>query len=205
MTDTAGGGDKAVAVNEHEGTVLAMIARWQPVTRYQLLRAFARSPISSYNTSKGSLYPLVGRMMERGFLLTEIGEGPRESELISLSPTGYQALRGWIMNIGPQHSLIHDPLHVRILALGELRPEERVRWIASAEGLLTQKKAELGEYHEALRVPYNEVALNFGTATIDAKMRWLNKLLGEAAGSGGQAERHVSFAKDEDAARVTRR
>src|SRR5699024_7136215 len=66
-----------VAVSEHEGTVLGMVARWQPLTRYQLLKAFERSPISSYNTSKGSLYPLVSRMIGRGFLITETGTGPR--------------------------------------------------------------------------------------------------------------------------------
>jgi DNA-binding PadR family transcriptional regulator len=205
MTRSAAKDEQDIIVSEHEGTVLAMIARWQPATRYQLLRAFGRSPVSSYNTSKGSLYPLVSRMMSRGFLVAEIGKGARESELISLSPLGYQALRGWIMDIGPQHSLIHDPLHVRILALGELAPEDRVRWIASAESLLAEKKAELGNYHEALRVPFNEVALNFGTATIDAKMRWLNKLLGLVVGSGDASERHVSFAKEDDRARMTRR
>lgn len=175
------GGDEQgasdIAVNEHEGTVLGMVARWQPVTRYQLLKAFDRSPISSYNTSKGSLYPLVGRMIVRGFIVAETGEGPRESELISLSPLGREALHRWIMRIGPQHGMVHDPLQVRILALCELPLPDRVRWVVNAKDLLLGKKEELKEYHEKLTVPFNEIVYNFGVATIDAKLLWLDRLL----------------------------
>ena len=170
-------GESDIAVNEHEGTVLGMVARWQPVTRYQLLKAFERSPISSYNTSKGSLYPLVGRMIVRGFIVGETGEGPRESELISLSPLGREALNRWIMRIGPQHAMVHDPLQVRILALCELPLADRVRWVVSAKDLLLGKKQELKEYHERLTVPFNEIVYNFGVATIDAKLLWLDRLL----------------------------
>ena len=166
-----------IAVNEHEGTVLGMVARWQPVTRYQLLKAFDRSPISSYNTSKGSLYPLVGRMIARGFLDTGTSQGARESEVLSLSSLGRDALKDWVMRVGAQHSMVHDPLQVRILALGELPPEDRVRWVVNAKDLLVNKKEELRDYHDKLTVPFNDIVHNFGVATIDAKLRWLDRLL----------------------------
>lgn len=190
-----GGGEQAasdIAVNEHEGTVLGMVARWQPVTRYQLLKAFERSPISSYNTSKGSLYPLVGRMMVRGFIVAETGDGPRESELISLSPLGREALHRWIMRIGVQHGMVHDPLQVRILALCELPLADRVRWVVSAKDLLLGKKAELKEYHQKLTVPFNEIVYNFGVATIDAKLLWLDRLLVQIV-DNQEPERHVAY------------
>jgi len=189
-----GGGEQAsdIAVNEHEGTVLGMVARWQPVTRYQLLKAFERSPISSYNTSKGSLYPLVGRMMVRGFIEAETGDGPRESELISLSPLGREALHRWIMRIGPQHGMVHDPLQVRILALGELPLADRVRWVVSAKDLLLRKKDELKEYHEKLTVPFNDIVHNFGVATIDAKLLWLDRLLVQIV-DHDEPESHVAY------------
>jgi len=194
-----GGEDQAasdIAVNEHEGTVLGMVARWQPVTRYQLLKAFERSPISSYNTSKGSLYPLVGRMIVRGFITAETGEGPRESELISLSPLGRDALHRWIMRIGSQHAMVHDPLQVRILALCELPLADRVRWVVSAKDLLLQKKAELKEYHDRLKVPFNEIVYNFGVATIDAKLLWLDRLLVQVV-ENEEPEGHVAFSDRE--------
>lgn len=189
-------GETGVAVNEHEGTVLGMVARWQPLTRYQLLKAFERSPISSYNTSKGSLYPLVGRMIVRGFLFTETSEGPRESELISLSPLGREALRRWIIKIGSPHSMVHDPLQVRILALCELSREERLRWVVSAKDLLLAKKEELKDYHEGLTVPFNDIVYNFGVATIDAKLRWLDRLLLEVV-DDEEPEGHVAFAGED--------
>ena len=166
-----------VAVSEHEGTVLGMVARWQPLTRYQLLKAFERSPISSYNTSKGSLYPLVSRMIGRGFLITETGTGPRESELIGLSPLGHEALGHWVMTIGAQHGMVHDPLHVRILALSALRREDRLRWVVAAKELLNDKKEELREYHDRLKVPFNDIVYSYGVATIDAKLRLLDRLM----------------------------
>lgn len=190
-----GGGEQEasdIAVNEHEGTVLGMVARWQPVTRYQLLKAFERSPISSYNTSKGSLYPLVGRMIVRGFVVAETGDGPRESELISLSPLGREALSRWVMRIGPQHGMVHDPLQVRILALGELPLADRVRWVVSAKDLLLEKKAELKEYHDRLKVPFNDIVYNFGVAAIDAKLLWLDRLLIQVV-ENEEPEAHVAF------------
>jgi DNA-binding PadR family transcriptional regulator len=170
-------GESGIAVNEHEGTVLGMVARWQPLTRYQLLKAFERSPISAYNTSKGSLYPLVGRMIIRGFLVTETSGGPRESELISLSDLGRQALHRGIVKIGSQHSMVNDPLQVRIRARCERAREERLRWVVSAKDLLIGKKEELKDYHERLTVPFNDIVYNFGVAAIDAKLRWLDRLM----------------------------
>lgn len=193
------GGEPAesrIVVNEHEGTVLGMVARWQPLTRYQLLKAFERSPISSYNTSKGSLYPLVGRMIVRGFLVIETSEGPRESELISLSPLGRQALRHWIVKIGSQHSMVHDPLQVRILALCELAREERLRWVVSAKDLLLGKKEELKDYHERLTVPFNDIVYNFGVAAIDAKIRWLDRLLVQLV-EEQEPDGHVVYSGDD--------
>ena len=198
----AGAREIDIAVNEHEGTVLGMVARWQPLTRYQLLKAFERSPISSYNTSKGSLYPLVSRMIVRGFLTTEVGQGARESELISLSDLGRQALRQWIVKIGAQHSMIHDPLQVRILALCELSREERVRWVVAAKELLLGKKEELRDYHERLTVPFNDIVHSYGVATIDAKLRLLDRLLVQVVDEQ-EPERHVAYA-DESRGRAKR-
>jgi len=187
--------DVDFAVNEHEGTVLGMVARWQPLTRYQLLKAFERSPISSYNTSKGSLYPLVSRMIARGFLLTQTGSGPRESELISLSPTGREALRHWIAAIGSQHSMVHDPLHVRILALCELPRDERLRWVVAAKDILNKKKDELRVYHERLRVPFNDIVHSYGVATIDAKLTLLDRLLVQLV-DDDEPEQHVAYSSE---------
>ena len=176
---------------EHKGHSILVVDD-DEILRLRLLKAFERSPISSYNTSKGSLYPLVSRMIVRGFLTSEISDGPRESELISLSSLGHQALRRWIVRIGSQHSMIHDPLQVRILALCELPREDRVRWVVAAKELLLAKKEELRDYHDRLTVPFNEIVHNYGVATIDAKLRLLDRLLVQIV-DDREPEGHVAY------------
>lgn len=166
-----------LVVNEYEGAVLGLIARSQPVTRYRLFKAFEQSPTTSVNTSKGSLYPLIGRMIDRGFVEAETGTNRRASEMLKLTPLGHAALAQWIGGTGPQHSFAHDPLLVRVLSLGDVPREERIRWIADAKALLLQKKTELEEYRKAVDAPYMEIVHGTAVAVVNAKLEWLDRLL----------------------------
>ena len=42
-------------LTEHEGMLLALIIRQQPVRPYQLYKMFEQSPVTSINSSKGQL------------------------------------------------------------------------------------------------------------------------------------------------------
>ncbi len=55
-------------ITEHEGMLLALMLRQQPVTAYQLFRFFETSPVTSINASKGQLYPAIRRLRERGLI-----------------------------------------------------------------------------------------------------------------------------------------
>ena len=165
------------SVNEHEGAVLGVIARRQPITRYQLLRAFQCSPVKSYNTSKGSLYPLIVRMVSRGLVQSAPGQGARQTEELSLSEKGYEALRLWVRAITIEHTLNQDPLKVRSISLGELNRSERIRWIANAKGLLLEKKDQLAAYHALVDLPSGDIVHSADDAELEAKLRWLDRLL----------------------------
>ena len=52
-------------VTEHEGMLLALVFREQPITAYQLFKIFEESPVSSINTSKGQIYPAMRRLKSR--------------------------------------------------------------------------------------------------------------------------------------------
>ena len=171
-----------ISVNEHEGAVLSLIARTQAVTRYQLLKAFEQSPTTSYNSSKGSLYPLIGRMLDRGFLVARPSENRRGSEVLSLTPLGRAALRNWILWTDPQHSFTHDPFLSRVMALGDITRDERARWIADARAILLGKRRELADFREAANVPYFDIVHGTAIAIVDAKLEWLDRLLIEIAG-----------------------
>jgi DNA-binding PadR family transcriptional regulator len=164
-------------VNEAEGTALSVIARRDPITRYELLRAFQLSPMTFPNQSKGSLYPLVRRLVERGFITTELGGGARNTEVLRLSGRGREALRLWVKSIGPALLLPHDPLNFRATSLGELSREERIAWIAAAKEQIFRKKEELADYTAKAVIPYGEILHPAIGASLDAKLQWLDRLL----------------------------
>jgi DNA-binding PadR family transcriptional regulator len=170
-------GQSKLSVSEHEGTVLSVVARGQPLTRYQILRTLERSPTTSYNTSKGSLYPLVTRMLERGFLEAESISSGRERELLRLTEEGKQALRLWILTSVPQQLVGHDALLLRILSLEDLPEKERVRWIAEAKAMLLKRRDELKAPAEALVGPYADIVHGTAVAMIQVKLEWLDRLL----------------------------
>jgi len=164
-------------VSEYEGAVLSLIARTQPVTRYRLLKAFERSPTTSYNASKGTLYPLISRMIARGFITGGLGIGGQRAEELKLTSSGHQALIQWITGTGPEHSFGHDPLSDRIMSLGGLSQQERVRWIAETKALLLAKKQQLHEYKEIVQGPYADIVHGSAVAMMEARLEWLDRLL----------------------------
>ena len=137
--------------------------------------AFRELPTTSYNKSKGTIYPLIGRMMERG-LVTSTKAEAGGGETLSLAERGYEALNRWLID-GPTHSFGHDPLLDRMMVLGGVAHAQRVRWIAGAKELLLAKKDELKAYRLTVDAPYIDIAHGSAVAVIDAKLEWLDRLL----------------------------
>jgi DNA-binding PadR family transcriptional regulator len=174
--------DRSVEVNEAEGPVLGLLARVQPLTRYQILRFFQNSPAKFQNVSKGSLYPLVTRLLERGMIRSTAGEGPHGAQVYSLTEDGRIALRGWTQRFDSRDMLPLDPLEQRVFSLAELTPAERIAWVAQAKQLILDKKAELQSHRERLiQYSYGEIVYNADQERLDAKLVWLDRLLIEFA------------------------
>ena len=169
--------DADVAVNDHEGTVLSVISRRQPLTTYQLRKEFMQLPTTSYNSSKGALYRLIARIADRGLIATEQGTDRRSSEMLRLTPLGQKALAAWVLRTGPEHSIANDPLLLRLGSLGDVSPAERVQWIAAAKKSLLFKKQEINDYYAVADVPYRDIAHGAALAIVDAKLEWLDRLL----------------------------
>src|SRR5262245_51840500 len=108
MDRVASGAD---VLTDNEGSLLTLVLRRQPVTAYQLLRIYAQSPVSSFNESKGSLYPLIRRMKARGLIETQAVEGDgRNAERLTCTEAGKTAARQWVNRLEPRHILPDDPL-----------------------------------------------------------------------------------------------
>ena len=165
-------------ITEHEGMLLALVLRQQPVTAYQLFRMFEQSPVTSINSSKGQLYPAIRRLRERGLLAARkvAGDG-RKSEELSVTDAGQAAVREWTRNIEPQHIVLDDPLRTRILSFDVLSRKERLEWIARAKALVKQRRAIVDEYNSSVDVPFQAFAYSSVTETLRLKMEWLDELL----------------------------
>lgn len=174
--------DSSIEANEAEGAVLGLLARLEHLSRYQILRFFQNSPARFQNVSKGSLYPLVSRLLDRGMIRSEAGSGPHGAPVYSLTDLGRTALRNWTMRLHGRDMLPLDPLEQRVFSLRELTPAERVAWVAQAKELILAKKAELQSHHERMTsYAYGEIVYRADQQRLDAKLGWLDQLLIEIA------------------------
>src|SRR6185295_15607876 len=112
-------------ITEHEGMLLALMLRQQPVTAYQLFRFFETSPVTSINASKGQLYPAIKRLRERGLIEGRkvAGDG-RGAEALSVTDAGRDMVQSWTRAIDATHITLDDPLRTRILSFDMLSREE---------------------------------------------------------------------------------
>ena len=176
------GEDSSVTVNEAEGPVLGLLARVQPLSRYQILRFFQNSPARFQNVSKGSLYPLVSRLRDRGLIESRSGDGPHGAPVYFLTETGRTALRNWTKRLDSRDMLPLDAVEQRVFSLVELPPAERIAWVAQAKELILAKKAELQTHRERMTsYPYGTIVYNADQERLDAKLAWLDRLLIEIA------------------------
>ena len=171
-------------ITEHEGMLLALMLRQQPVTAYQLFRFFETSPVTSINASKGQLYPAIRRLRERGLIEGRkvAGDG-RGAAALSVTKAGEGAVRAWVQEIDGAHIALDDPLRTRILSFDLLSREERLQWIARAKALVKQRRAIVDDYNKSVTVPYQDFAYASVVDALRVRMEWLDELLFHVASS----------------------
>src|SRR4051812_37868344 len=141
-------------LTDHEGTFLSLVLRIQPATAYQVTKIYEESPVSNFNTSKGKIYPLIRRLVERGLLAKRAvpGDG-RGTEELSCTANGERAVREWVMQVQPTHVLLDDPLRTRVQSFDLLSQDEQIAWIVGFKERLHAKLAELEAYKREVEVP----------------------------------------------------
>ena len=180
--------DRAAASNEgltdNEGSLLALMLRRQPVTAYQLLRLYEQSPVSSFNESKGSLYPLIRRLKARGLIAAQpvAGDG-RKAERLTCTAAGRTAARRWVTQLEPRHILPDDPLRTKAISFDLLDAGERRAWISSARALTRAKIAEVEAYMIGLDLPNKEAIEANALGALQARLDWLDRLAAAETGS----------------------
>jgi len=165
-------------ITEYEGVLLALVLRQQPVTAYQLVKIHEQSPVTSFNTSKGQVYPAIRRLKDRGLLEARkvAGDG-RGSEALTVTAAGREAVHRWVQDIAPSHMVLDDPLRTRILSFDILTREEQLAWIARAKALVKQRGEIVDDYNRTIEVPFQDFAYRNVTEALRTKMEWLDELL----------------------------
>ena len=180
MGDDEGLADRNDQLSEYEGSLLSLVLRFQPVKPYELLKMYTLSPVSRYNASAGSIYPLVKRLEDRGFIESvQLRGDRRKTKVLACTATGRQAVRRWLTEITAGHVLLDDPWRTRILLFGELDREQQLEWVARARLLVTEKAREVELFNEGLDSPFKDLAYSNAQFALEARMRWLDGLAAE--------------------------
>lgn len=164
-------------LTEIEGRVLALIARLGSPTAYAVYAVIDDTPTSVLKTSKGTIYPLVDRLKERGFLAaTPLTDDRRGGETLQVTKAGMDAIRAWLVDIREEHVLVYDPLRARVPALQFLTPEERLEWVASAKLLNQQKADDVEGYRPEDAESFEAIAHLAAASVLGAQSKWLDRL-----------------------------
>lgn len=166
------------ALTDNEGSVLALVLRRQPVTAYQLVKIHERSPVSSFNESKGSVYPVIARLKARGLVEGEAVEGDgRKSELLRCTDAGRAAVRRWVLDVSAADVLLFDPLRTRLMSLDLLSREEQIEWAIDLKRFVADKIAEVEDYDRNVTVPFQPIVRASTIGPLQAKSAWLDELV----------------------------
>jgi DNA-binding PadR family transcriptional regulator len=165
-------------LTDNEGSLLAVILRQQPVTAYQVMRIYELSPVSSFNTSKGGLYPAINRLRERGYLSAEVIEGDRRgSERLSCTPAGVEAVKQWVLDLRDTHFLPIDPLRTKVMSFNLLSRDEQIEWIVDAKAQLQAKLDEVNVYDTTVEIPFQALIHDNAVTALQSRIQWLDRLM----------------------------
>jgi DNA-binding PadR family transcriptional regulator len=167
-----------VSLTDNEGTLLALVARAEPITAYQIAKVYEESPVSNFNTSKGKIYPMIRKLRSAGLLRAHTVPGDaRGTEQLETTQQGRQAIRAWIMAIRPTHLLLEDPLRTKVQSFDLLSREERIEWLSELKVQLLRKLEDVERYGQEVSVPYQELVHANAVRSLRSRMDWLDLVL----------------------------
>lgn len=165
-------------LTENEGSLLALVLRHQPITAYQLTRHFEQSPLSSFNTSKGAIYPAISRLRQRGLLAAEpVAGDKRGAERLLCTPEGQEAVRRWVKDLRDTHFVPTDPLRTRVMSFELLPRDEQIEWIVDAKAHLAAQLEEVEAHPIDSDEDFQELVRANAVSLLQARLQWLDKVL----------------------------
>lgn len=168
----------APALSEHESLTLAMIARWQPTTVYQIRKLLNESPTTSFSTSPGKMYPIIERLRARGLIEAERVEGDgRKTERFRVTKEGKAAVKAWVKAIRPVYLLPEDPLRTHAGFADMLGKVERAKWRIDLLAALKAKLIEIERYAEEWPNAALTHAHSHAQAVTRTRIAWVESMI----------------------------
>lgn len=168
--------------SELEGAVLGIVAREGPCTAYAVRKRFQASPSPQWSGSAGAIYPLVERLVERGWLRSRAQNSDRrKGRLYSLTPSGRARLTAWLAPpLGPEVTGVPpDPLRTRLSFLGSLPAAARRAFVEEAlagnEAALKATRIDLREARKEAD-PWRRLVARGALAALRARKAWLREV-----------------------------
>jgi DNA-binding PadR family transcriptional regulator len=162
-------------LTDNEGGLIALVQRKGPLSAYQMAKEYEASPIYTFNTAKGKLYPLIERLIDRGLLRSDqVLDDRRGTKLYSCTDAGREALRTWVATFREEHELPPDPLRRKLQAVALLGEEEQMAWIEEARTRLSQRLQAVEDYDTDADGPFGRLAQDNARASLRARLHWLD-------------------------------
>ncbi|MBC2776045.1 PadR family transcriptional regulator [Parasphingopyxis marina] len=165
------------SLSDHEGSLLSLVYRFQPITAYKVAKYYQSSPVASFNKSMGQVYPMIARFAKEGLIESKRIEGDaRGTELWSITRKGEGALKTWVQTFRSAQLVASDSLSTKVMAFGLLQPQERIDWVIEAKAELEKKRAELDAFNAQTDLPFQAFAYDNAASTLKARMDWLDRV-----------------------------
>ncbi len=165
-------------LSDHEGALLDLVRRTQPVTAYRIVKIFESSPVAAFNSSLGQVYPTIKRLAKAELVesVSVDGDG-RGTAIWTCSEKGEAALRNWVLDIKSSHLLMEDPLRTKLMSFDLLSQEERILWLVDVKAELSAKLEEQMAYDQDVELPYQDMVHDNVVSSLRSRMDWLDRVL----------------------------
>jgi DNA-binding PadR family transcriptional regulator len=173
-----------ISLSPLEGALLGLVGQ-APRSGYDLRKAFAETPIRTFSSSPGAVYPALARLEARGLVqpADSARPSPRRRRALRLTRRGRAALLAWLLRPVRCSDLVTGaaPPVLRFAFLGEAKgPAACVPFLRSYREALRAHVAELRRFRRAAAPSMSFsglLALDSGIAGFGAEERWVARAL----------------------------
>lgn len=168
--------------SELEGFTLGLLWQAGPCSPYDIRIFLVHSPSTQWSASAGSIYPVLRRLENRGFVAARaVRNHARRRRLYVITPSGLRALRAWV---GPPLAptavtVSYDPLRSRARFLACLAPAARKKWASAAGESLAAVEKSVERWQEKFGTTAGDFAAwvtRSGELDCAARKQWLREL-----------------------------